>query len=343
MTQSTSPAPATTGRWGSFGLPAQRGADPSATIDAACRNLGLSTIRGRWEEFAAQALREHASYADFLAELLESECEDRDERRKFRRVKEAGFPRNKRIEDFDFSKNPNVPPEVINTLAQPGWVQAGNPLCLIGDTGTGKSHLLIGLGTAIAEAGGRVRYTTAANLVNELAEAASDKQLGRTIKKYGRVDLLCLDLCQDRDYAERDSSGTVVGGRKRIPVRHSLRHGYAQVDGRCSWVEAVPSAAWVWERGDIVWACGTSTRCVSDFERGQKQIPNAGTSVRGGTAGCSRRRWPRLSWPSSSNGTVSSSRAPTALSLPRWAAGALDRHTDCTSSAASRGPTRRAT
>ncbi|MFD0375062.1 ATP-binding protein [Streptomyces sp. NPDC127112] len=85
---------------------------------------------------------------------------------------------NKGIEDFDFSKNPNVPPEAISTLAQPAWVQAGNPLCLIGDSGTGKSHPLIGLGTAIAEAGGRVRYTTAANLVNELAEATSDKQLG---------------------------------------------------------------------------------------------------------------------------------------------------------------------
>ncbi|MET8927303.1 ATP-binding protein [Streptomyces sp. NPDC004623] len=193
MTQSTTPASATPGRWGSFSLPAQRGADPSAAIDAACRNLGLTTIRDRWEEFAAQALREHASYADFLADLLESEFQDRDERRKLRRVKEANFPRNKRIEDFDFSKNPNVPQEVINTLTQPGWVHAGHPLCLIGDSGTGKSHLLIGLGTAIAEAGGRVRYTTAANLVNELAEAAGDKQLGRTIKKYGRVDLLCLD------------------------------------------------------------------------------------------------------------------------------------------------------
>ncbi|TXS08042.1 MULTISPECIES: ATP-binding protein [unclassified Streptomyces] len=143
MTQSTTSAPATTGRWGSFGLPGQRGATPSDTIDAACRTLGLSGVRSRWEEFASQALREHASYADFLAGLLESECEDRDARRKVRRVKEANFPRQKRIEDFDFSKNPNIPQEVINTLTQPGWVQAGNPLCVIGDSGTGKSHLLI--------------------------------------------------------------------------------------------------------------------------------------------------------------------------------------------------------
>ncbi|MFK0239132.1 IS21-like element helper ATPase IstB [Streptomyces vinaceus] len=204
MTQSTTPAPATPGRWGSIGLLAQRGADPTAAIDAACRNLGLATIRDRWEEFAAQALREHASYADFLADLLESAFQDRDERRKLRRVKEACFSRNKRIGDFDFSKNPDISQEVINTLTQPGWVQAGQPLCLIGDSGTGKSHLLIGLGTAIAEAGGRVRYTTAANLVNELAEAAGDKQLGHTIKKYGRVDLLCLD---ELGYVKLDCHG----------------------------------------------------------------------------------------------------------------------------------------
>jgi DNA replication protein DnaC len=82
------------------------------------------------------------------------------------------------------------------------WVKAGYPLCLIGDSGTGKSHLLIGLGTAAAEAGHRVRYTLASKLVNELVEAADDKQLSKTIARYGRVDLLCLDLCRHRDYAE---------------------------------------------------------------------------------------------------------------------------------------------
>jgi DNA replication protein DnaC len=227
MTQSTTPTPAATGRWGSFGLPAQRGPNPSDTIDAACRALGLAGIRSRWEEFAAQALREQASYSDFLADLLESECEDRNARRKVRRVKEANFPRPKRIEDFDFSKNPNIPQEVINTLMQPAWVQAGNPLCLVGDSGTGKSHLLIGLGTAIAEAGGRVRYTTAANLVNELAEAASDKQLGRTIKKYGRVDLLCLD---ELGYVKLDRHGAEL--LFQIFTEREERHAVAVASNR---------------------------------------------------------------------------------------------------------------
>jgi DNA replication protein DnaC len=64
---------------------------------------------------------------------------------------------------------------------------------LLGDSGTGKTHLLIALGTCAAEAGRRVRYLTCAQLVNELAEAADDKQLTRVLGRYARLDLLCLD------------------------------------------------------------------------------------------------------------------------------------------------------
>jgi len=80
----------------------------------------------------------------------------------------------------------------------------GEPLCLIGDSGTGKSHLLIGLGTAAAEAGFRVKYTLATKLVNELVEAADEKVLAKTIARYGRVDLICID---ELGYMELDRRG----------------------------------------------------------------------------------------------------------------------------------------
>jgi DNA replication protein DnaC len=112
--------------------------------------------------------------------------------------------RDKRLADFDFAANPNINPATINTLAGCGWVRAGEPLCLIGDSGTGKSHLLIALGTEAAMAGLRVRYVLAAKLVNELVEAADDKQLTRTIARYGRVDLLCID---ELGYMELDRRG----------------------------------------------------------------------------------------------------------------------------------------
>jgi DNA replication protein DnaC len=176
-----------------------------AAIDSGTRVLRLPTIRDRFEEIAAAAQREQLSYLGFLAELVMVECDDRDKRRAARRIHDAGFPRDKRIEEFDFDANPNVNPAIIHQLATCAWVKAGHPLCLIGDSGTGKSHLLIGLGTAAAEAGHRVRYTLASKLVNELVEAADDKQLSKTVARYGRVDLLCLD---ELGYLELDRRGT---------------------------------------------------------------------------------------------------------------------------------------
>jgi len=175
-----------------------------AAIDSACRSLRLPTIRAQFEAAADAAEREQLTYRGFLAELMMAECEDRDRRRCERRIKAAKFPRQKLLKDFDFDANPNVEPAVIHTLAKCDWVRKGLPLCLIGDSGTGKSHLLIALGTEAALAGYRVRYVLAAKLVNELVEAADDKQLTKTIARYGRVDLLCID---ELGYMELDRRG----------------------------------------------------------------------------------------------------------------------------------------
>ena len=144
------------------------------------RSCSLPTIRD-----------EHARIADgrrprtpvpqaFLAEVLTAECDDRDARRRIRRVNEAKFPRTKRLADFDPTLLPDLPPATLAHLASGAWIDAGEPLVLLGDSGTGKTHLLIALGTAAAEQGRRVRYVTTAALVNELAEAADDKQLSRS-------------------------------------------------------------------------------------------------------------------------------------------------------------------
>jgi DNA replication protein DnaC len=175
-----------------------------AAIDQACRMLRLPTVRTRSGEIAAEAKREQMTYQGFLAELLLAECDDRSRRRSVRRVKAACFPREKRLIDFDYDANPNINPAIINTLASCAWIRSGEPLCLIGDSGTGKSHLLIGLGTAAAEAGHRVRYVLATKLVNELVEAADERVLTKTIARYGRVDLLCLD---ELGYMELDRRG----------------------------------------------------------------------------------------------------------------------------------------
>ena len=177
----------------------------NAAVDQACRRLRLPTIRAVIDTKPPKpAQKEQLTYLGFLAELLLAECDDRDRRSSIRRVAAAGFPRDKWLGDFDYAANPNINAATINTLASADWVRKGQPLCLIGDSGTGKSHLLIGLGTAAAENGFRVKYTLATRLVNELVEAADEKMLARTIARYGRVDLLMID---ELGYMELDRRG----------------------------------------------------------------------------------------------------------------------------------------
>ena len=184
--------------------------DPAAQlrVDAACRTLALPTVRAEAGRIAEAAARERLSHGAFLAEVLTAECDDRDARRRIRLVHEAKFPRSKRLADFDHTALPDLPAATLAQLAEGAWITAGEPVVLLGDSGTGKTHLLIALGTAAAEAGRRVRYVTTAALVNELVEAADSKQLSRVVGRYSRLDLLCLDLCRHRDYAEAAGIGS---------------------------------------------------------------------------------------------------------------------------------------
>jgi DNA replication protein DnaC len=164
-----------------------------ASIGAATRELRLPVVRAEGAHMAEVAQRAQATYLAFLAEVLAAEVDERAERRRQRRVHEARFPRLKRLADFDLAAAPSVNPATIATLAAGAYMDSGEPVVLLGDSGTGKSHLLIGLGVAACEQGRSVRYATCAQLVNELAEAVDDRRLSRLVARYGRVELLCLD------------------------------------------------------------------------------------------------------------------------------------------------------
>jgi DNA replication protein DnaC len=187
-----------------------------AAIGAAARELHLPTVRTEAARLAEIAQRNRLSYLAFLAEILSAEVDDRAERRRERRIHEAKFPRIKRLADFNLSAAPTVNPATIATLAGGAYLDAGNPVVFLGDSGTGKSHLLIGLGIAACEQGRRVRYVTCAQLVNELVEAADDRRLSRIVARYGRLDLLCLDELALR--AARPS-----GCRAAVPDRDRAR------------------------------------------------------------------------------------------------------------------------
>lgn len=175
-----------------------------AAIGAATRELRLPVVRADAGRIATIAERSQQSYLAFLAEILSAEVDERSERRRQRRVTEARFPRVKRLADFDLTAAPTINPATIATLAGGAYLDAGEPVVLLGDSGTGKSHLLIGLGVAACEQGRRVRYATAAQLVNELVEAADERRLSRIVSRYGRLDLLCLD---ELGYVQLDTRG----------------------------------------------------------------------------------------------------------------------------------------
>jgi DNA replication protein DnaC len=164
----------------------------------------LPTIRAEATRLAEIATRERQSYLAFLAEVLAAGVDDRADRRRARRISEARFPRIKRLADFDLRAAPAVGATQLAALASGAYLDAGNPVVLLGDSGTGKTHLLIALGVAACEQGHRVRYVTAAALANELAEAADQRALSRVVARYGRLDLLLLD---ELGYVQIDPRG----------------------------------------------------------------------------------------------------------------------------------------
>lgn len=119
-----------------------------AAIGAAARELRLPTIRAEAARLAEIAIRERQSYLVFLAELLAAEVDDRAERRRARRITEAKFPRMKHLSEFNVDIVPSIQAAQLATLASGAYLKAGEPVVALGDSGTGKTHLLIGLGLA---------------------------------------------------------------------------------------------------------------------------------------------------------------------------------------------------
>jgi DNA replication protein DnaC len=124
---------------------------------------------------------------------LTAELEEREQHTIARRIQEAHFPRVKTLEEFDFREAPAVSPAQLAELAAGGYIERAEPVVFIGDSGTGKTHLLTGLCVAACRQQRRVRFTTAAGLVNELVEARQQLQLRRVLARWARYDVIALD------------------------------------------------------------------------------------------------------------------------------------------------------
>jgi DNA replication protein DnaC len=125
--------------------------------------------------------------------LLAAEIEERERRAVSRRIVEAHFPKVKTIEEFDFEKAPQIPAGLIRKLSEGDWLERSEPVLFLGEAGTGKTHLATALGVAACRRGKRVRFTTAAQLVNELVEARDRSDLSRIVNRWTRFDLVVID------------------------------------------------------------------------------------------------------------------------------------------------------
>jgi len=162
-------------------------------LDSYLRQLRLPTFAKLYPQFAADAARNNHDTVRFLLALAEQEVNQRQLNMLQQRLKTARFPVIKELADFDFSCLPMLNKAQILDLARGEYIRQKQSLILIGNPGLGKTHLALGLASAACREGRRVRFWTAAGLVNELVQAQDEHRLHRFIASALKLDLVVLD------------------------------------------------------------------------------------------------------------------------------------------------------
>jgi DNA replication protein DnaC len=164
----------------------------ATAVQQQCKFLRLPAVGSQCADLAELAVKEKQSHLDYLEALLAAEIEERERNTVTRRLRDAHLPRMKTLEEFDFSQSPKISAAEIRQLAEGGYIERAKPILLIGDCGTGKTHLMTGLCVAACRQKRRVRFTTNAGLVNELVEAKHQLQLRRVMARWSRYELIAI-------------------------------------------------------------------------------------------------------------------------------------------------------
>jgi DNA replication protein DnaC len=155
--------------------------------------LRLPTVRREWEAAAASCAKDGRDYGDFLLQLTERELIEREQRAAQRRIKSAKFPVLKTLESFDFDAQPSINEALVRQLASSEYIDARENVLLIGNSGTGKTHLATALAFAACAQGKRVRHWGATELVTHMLEMRESRDLKRFLLQIGKHDLIVLD------------------------------------------------------------------------------------------------------------------------------------------------------
>jgi len=157
------------------------------------RQLRLPTVAANYRKLAQEAAQTGQPYEAYLLTLAEQEVNQREINRRKRRVREARFPVLRTLDEFDFAAIPSLNRTKVLNLARGDYIDRHENVALIGGIGTGKTHVATSLGLAACEQGRRVRFYTAAGLINELLEAQDDHRLSKLESRLMKLDLIILD------------------------------------------------------------------------------------------------------------------------------------------------------
>ena len=166
---------------------------PQVLLAHHLKALKLPTILREYDKLARQCAAEGIDHVGYLLRLVELELIERERRTVERRIREAKFPAVKSLDSFDFLALPSLNKVLVLELARSEYVRRRENVIAVGNSGTGKSHIAIGLGLAACQKGFSVGFTTAAALVHELIEARDERRLLRLQRQLAAYKLLLVD------------------------------------------------------------------------------------------------------------------------------------------------------
>ena len=157
------------------------------------KSLKLPTMLSECEKVAARCATDNADHLAFLLQLCELELIERERRASDRRLKAAKFPQPKTLDSFEFAAQPSINKVLVTELMRGEFIERRENVLLVGNSGTGKTHLATALGIAVCAAGKRVRFFRITELITLLLEAREERELLRLRKQLSKFDLLILD------------------------------------------------------------------------------------------------------------------------------------------------------
>ncbi len=166
---------------------------PQVLLHHHLKALKLPTFLREYEKVARQCASEGVDHVRYLTRLVELELIDRERRLVERRIRAARFPAVKSLDSYDFAALPSLNKLLVLELVRCEYIERRENVIAVGNAGTGKTHVALGLGLAACQKGLSVSFTTAAALVHELIEARDEKRLLRLQRQLAKVKLLIID------------------------------------------------------------------------------------------------------------------------------------------------------